>query len=110
MLIGRFQKDENGFLGSIETLTMQLNPVRFVSRNKEADFAIHGPDDMELGAAWRKVGDYGDYLSVKLDCPSLATPINATMSMRTTESGFYLLRWNRRNENGRGNGQPETGE
>jgi uncharacterized protein (DUF736 family) len=95
MVIGRFAKEENGSTGSIETLTMQLNPVRFVSRNKGADFAIHGPDDMELGAAWRKAGDYGDYLSVRLDCPSLQAPINATMAMRTTESGFYLLRWQR---------------
>lgn len=103
MIIGRFSKQEFGFSGSIETLAIQLNPVRFVSRNKGADFAIHGPDDTELGAAWRKSGDYGDYLSVRLDCPSLLAPINATMAMRTTEGGFYLLRWNRRGENGRSN-------
>jgi hypothetical protein len=57
------------------TLAIQLNPVRFVSRNKGADFAIHGPDDMELGAAWRKSGDYGDYLSVRLDCPEVESAL-----------------------------------
>jgi len=98
MIIGRFHKHENGFLGSIETLAIQLNPVRFVKRDKGANFALHGPDDGELGAAWLKSGDYGDYLSVKLDCPSLAAPINATMKMEAAQDGSYLLRWQRRRE------------
>jgi hypothetical protein len=32
MIIGRFQKQERGYSGSIETLALQLNPVRFVRR------------------------------------------------------------------------------
>jgi uncharacterized protein (DUF736 family) len=101
MNIGRFQKEENGYSGSIETLSLQLTPVRFVKRDKGADFAIHGPNDGELGAAWRKTGEYGDYLSVKLDCPTLPAPVNAIMSLKANADGFYSLRWQRR-ENGRG--------
>jgi uncharacterized protein (DUF736 family) len=48
--------------------------VRFVRLEKGADYAVHGPDDGELGAAWRKSGDYGDYLSVKLDLKASVPP------------------------------------
>jgi uncharacterized protein (DUF736 family) len=102
MIIGRFQKFENGFTGSIETLAIQLNPVRFVRRDKGADYALQGPDDGELGAAWRKAGEWGDYLSVKLDCPSLPAPISATLKLTADNDGFYRLNWQRRRaSNGR---------
>jgi uncharacterized protein (DUF736 family) len=101
MIIGKFQKYAGGFSGSIETLAFQVNPVRLVQRDKGADYAVCGPDDGELGAAWRKTGDYGDYLSVKLDCPSLAAPISAIMALKEDSEGFYRLRWNRRNGEGR---------
>ena len=80
---------------------LQVNPVRFVRREKGADYALQGPDNGELGAAWRKAGEWGDYLSVKLDCPSLAGPINATMKL-TAERTVLWLNWQRRREsNGR---------
>jgi uncharacterized protein (DUF736 family) len=98
MIIGRFQKEENGFSGSIETLAIRLNPVRLLRRNgKGADYSLQGPN-CELGAAWRKAGEWGDYLSVKLDCPSLAAPINATMKLAADTDGFYRLNWQRRRE------------
>jgi uncharacterized protein (DUF736 family) len=100
MLIGRFQKEENGFSGSIETLLVHLNPVRLMRRDKGVDFGVYGPDDTELGAAWRKSGEWGEYLSVKLDCPSLAAPINAVMALKADDHGFFLLRWQRRKERG----------
>jgi uncharacterized protein (DUF736 family) len=99
-VIGRFQQKDDGYSGAIATLAFRVNPVRFVKRTKGATFSIHGPDDCELGAAWLKAGEFGDYLSVKLDCPSLAAPVNAIMSLKATEGGSFLLRWQRR-ENGR---------
>jgi uncharacterized protein (DUF736 family) len=103
MEMGRFQKQgENLFTGSIETLGIQLNPVRLKRLDKGADYAVHGPDDGELGAAWRKSGEWGAYLSVRLDCPTLPAPIRATMKLTPTEDGWYVLRWSRRTENGRG--------
>src|SRR5437868_14028259 len=98
MNIGRFQKFDTDFTGSIETLAYSVNPVRFVKRDKGADYALQGPDDGELGAAWRKSGEYGEYLSVKLDCPSLPAPINAIMTLKASEDGSYFLRWQRRVE------------
>jgi uncharacterized protein (DUF736 family) len=100
--IGKFQKEGTAFIGSIDTLAYQLNPVRMKHRDKGADYSIYGPDDGELGAAWRRTGEYGDYLSVKLDCPSLPAPINAIMRLTPDDEGFYALRWQRRTENGRG--------
>lgn len=105
MIIGRFEKHESGFLGSLETLAIRVNPVRFIRQEKGANYSLRGPDDGELGAAWRKSGEWGDYLSVKLDCPTLLAPINATMKLSAADDGFYLLRWNRRN--GKGNSESE---
>lgn len=101
-VIGRFQKLDGGYSGAISTLAFNLNPVRFVKRDKGANFSIHGPDDAELGAAWLKDGDYGEFLSVKLDCPSLLAPVNAIMSLKASDDGSFLLRWQRRRENGPG--------
>ena len=102
MNIGRFKKHrESDLSGSIATLGIQLSPVRFVRQDKGADYTVHGPDDVELGAAWRKSGEWGAYLSVRLDCPTLPSPISATLKLTPTEDGWYVLRWNRRNENGR---------
>jgi uncharacterized protein (DUF736 family) len=106
MIIGRYEKSGDDFLGSLETLTFKLNPVRLVRLEKGADYAVHGPDDCELGAAWVKGGQFGDYLSVKLDCPSLLAPINAIMALKPSNEGFYFLRWQRRGERN-GNGREE---
>jgi uncharacterized protein (DUF736 family) len=103
MIIGRFEKhDDSTFTGLIETLGIQLNPVRLVALEKGADYAVCGPDDGELGAAFHRSGEWGAYLSVRLDCPTLPAPISATMKLTPSEDGCYFLRWTRRSENGRG--------
>ena len=106
MIIGRYEKSGDDFLGSLETLTFQVNPVRLLHQEKGADYAVHGPDDCELGAAWLKSGQFGDYLSVKLDCPSLLAPINAVMALKPNNEGVFFLRWQRRGERN-GNAQGE---
>jgi uncharacterized protein (DUF736 family) len=103
MKIGEFEKyDNDSLVGWIETLGIHKNPVRFVRLDKGADYAVCGPENAELGAAWRKSGEWGAYLSVRLDCPTLPAPISATMRMTASEDGLFQLRWNRRGENGRG--------
>ena len=100
-VIGRFQKVDGEYTGSIATLTFQVDPVRFVKRERGANFTICGPDESELGAAWLKSGEFGDFLSVKLDCPALLAPINAIMSLKASDNGSFLLRWQRRRRTGR---------
>jgi uncharacterized protein (DUF736 family) len=100
MLIGKFEKDRDGFTGSIEALGLHADPVHFVHRDKGATYVVRGPDG-EYGAAWQRSGEFGEFLTVKLDGPALPAPVNAIMSLTPTDDGVYLLRWQRRNGNGR---------
>src|SRR5689334_20615259 len=94
-IIGRFTRSDDGYIGAIETITFCME-ARIVKQTKGANFVMVGPDNCELGAAWRKTGEYGDWLSVRLDGPPLLAPINATVALKPTDDGFYLLRWQRR--------------
>ena len=99
MIIGTFTQNQNGgYAGSIDTAGLNLNGVVFEKMEKGPDFTIsatNGSQCFEVGAAWKKTGEYGDYLSVKLDSPAFVEPINATMKLEPTESGLFALRWNR---------------
>ena len=83
--IGLFTKTNDGYVGSIRTLTVNVK-TRFVpNENRENDNAplyrlFAGK--AELGAAWpaRSKGDDGrDYLSVKLDDPIFQEPVYAAL-------------------------------
>ncbi len=99
MIIGTFTKNEHdGFSGQITTAGLHLTGVVFEAMEKGADFALSaetGSTAFEVGAAWKKTGDYGPYLSVKLDSPVFAEPINATLKLEPNDAGQYALRWNR---------------
>jgi uncharacterized protein (DUF736 family) len=72
MIIGRFEKFGNNFSGLTDSPDLQINPVRLVRQEKESspNYVLYGPDDGELGAAWVKAGQFGDFLSIKIDgCP-----------------------------------------
>ena len=98
MKIGEFTQVDQDLVGDVETLGIRIKGVTFQRQDKGANYSVHGPDGIgELGGAWVKSGDFGDYLSVRLDCPTLAAgPINATMKLTPTEDGRYFLRWQRR--------------
>lgn len=95
--IGAFAKFEDGSIrGDIETLTLNIRAARFRPAEKDSD---KGPDyrvfvgQIEFGAAWKKVSrDNRDYLSVKLDDPSFAAPIYA--SLVDADEGYSLI-WSR---------------
>jgi uncharacterized protein (DUF736 family) len=97
MIIGKFERHENGLSGRIRTLTMELDAL-FLKRDKGADYVVRA-GDFDIGAAWRKSGEWGDYLSVKLDAPELPGPINCTIKLQPVD-GFYLLSWQRPRRNG----------
>ena len=94
--IGTFTKDDAGnFTGTITTLTLKaktiIRPV-----DKESDKA---PDyrlavgTVECGAGWKKTSrENRDYLSAKLDDPSFAAPIYA--SLVDADDGYVLI-WSR---------------
>ncbi len=96
--IGMFQKTPEGsFHGAIRTLALSLKAVDI--RPIEAS-GEHSPSHRvyagatELGAAWPLVrAEKPDGLSVRLDDPSFAAPINALL---VEAGGGHELRWSRR--------------
>lgn len=98
--IGSFTKSDNGFTGSVRTLTVNAK-ARFVAETKEKDTA---PDfriiagTAEIGAAWKKTARESgrEYISVKLDDPSFAAPIYASL-VEAEDDNTYNLIWSRRN-------------
>jgi uncharacterized protein (DUF736 family) len=102
MIIGTFtQNQDGGFFGEIDTAGLHLRAVVFEAMEKGADYALSAEIEgkcFEIGAAWKKSGEYGEYLSVMIDSPALPTRINATFSLKASNSGTYALRWERRKE------------
>lgn len=95
--IGTFARDDNGtFYGTIRTIALNLEAVIRPSEKeseKAPDYRVFaGP--IEFGAAWKKVSrESREYLSVKVDDPSFAAPIYA--SLIDMENGEHRLIWSR---------------
>ena len=97
-IIGAFTRQEDGsYSGTIQTLTFSIRahfdpiPKR---GDKSPDFRINS-GLIELGAAWKRPGDDGNaYLSVRLDDPSFAAPINCRLTKSGIEHGYSLI-WER---------------
>lgn len=93
--IGTFTASDNGYVGSIKTLTLNIK-ARFAPSEKDNDKA---PDyrifagTTEFGAAWKKTARESDreYLSVKLDDPSFPAPIYASLVKVEGDEGFTLI-------------------
>ena len=99
--IGTFKKDGENYTGSIETLTLRAK-LTFEPTLKKSDNApdfrvFNHTDDYtsEIGAAWKKTSREGaQYLSVRLDDPSFAVPINCRLIKTGSELGHSLI-WER---------------
>jgi len=101
-IIGNFKATQNGYAGTLQTLTLgtdvEFQPVERKSSEKAPDFRIFvKKSGYEIGAAWettsRETGAH--YLSVKLDDPSFAAPIQCRLVKTGAELGHSLL-WDRR--------------
>jgi len=94
--IGTFTKTSDGYTGVIHTLTLNLKAVQFRPTDKTDG---QGPDfrvtagAAELGVAWKRTArNEREYVSVKLDDPSLPRAISA--SLFDGEDGYDLV-WSR---------------
>jgi uncharacterized protein (DUF736 family) len=104
MMIGKFTANGDGYKGSINALGVSLAAVTFspmpVRQGHGPDFVVIGAisgAEFEIGAAWKKTSKAGKaYLSVKLDGPTLAAPINCALTSQL--DGSFALVWNRRDE------------
>ena len=95
--IGTFTKNGDGYNGTIQTLSFNVK-VKIVAVPKDGDSA---PDyrvtagAMEIGAGWkRQTASNKTYISVKLDDPTFAAPVNARLV--DADNGTALLYWSRR--------------
>ncbi|TWB30489.1 DUF736 domain-containing protein [Nitrospirillum bahiense] len=102
--IGTFTKDENGnYTGSVRTLTVnakaRITAEADKAKDSAPDFRVYA-GSAEIGAAWKKTAqDTGrPYLSLKLDDPSFAQPIYASLVEMDDGKGYSLI-WSRRNGN-----------
>jgi uncharacterized protein (DUF736 family) len=99
MDIGTFRAVDEGYVGHIVTLSFGRMPVVILpSGNKEFSFEVLflNADDrttIKFGSASRRAGTEGSYLKVTIDCPALAAPIQATMSLKPSREGVYTLTW-----------------
>lgn len=97
--IGTFTPARDGFLqGTIRTLTLdtpaQLEPIHSEAEGAPAYRVYAG--EIELGAAWAKVGRESGraYHQVRLDDPSFPAPIFANL-IADPETGIHSLIWSR---------------
>lgn len=96
--IGIFTRDESGiFSGSIRTLTLNVKAtIRPVDRDngKAPDLRVFA-GAVEIGAGWTKAArETGtEYLSLKLDDPSLPSPIYAQLVQG--DGAEWKLIWSR---------------
>ncbi|WP_234729995.1 DUF736 domain-containing protein [Acidocella facilis] len=102
--IGSFKKSGNEFKGEIVTLSVQAKGVRIAPEtNRNSDKApTHRVyiGSAEVGAGWEKQSEAGrDYISIALDDPSFAAPIQASLFSNEEGDGFTLV-WSRRRKSG----------
>lgn len=108
MIIGTFIKTEAGHIeGDIRTFNLHskltLIAIENPGQNGPHYRVTFNGSGAEAGAAWEKTSNDGNaYLSLKLDGPTLDTPIYAAL---TKSDGGYLLNWSRPRPNAEPNGQ-----
>jgi uncharacterized protein (DUF736 family) len=95
--IGTFAKSKDGYTGLITTasfnMQVKLVPVQRESE-KSPDFRVL-TSTFEFGAAWKKTSQNGrEYLSVRLDDPSFASPIFANL-VEGDNADDHILIWSR---------------
>ena len=102
--IGTFTKSGDSFNGEIVSIGFQAKNVRILPENPSTN--DNAPShkvfvgSIELGAGWSKVSREGrKYLSLKLDAPSFAAPIYASL-FDDDDGKTYNLIWTRNNTNG----------
>ena len=97
--IGTFTKQEDGFNGTLRTLSLNVK-CKIVAipnpGNKAPDYRVLA-GATEIGAAWKRQSKANrDYLSVRIDDPTFPAPVNARLI--NGEDGEASLYWTRRGD------------
>jgi len=98
-IIGNFKKTDDGYAGTIRTMTINVKAAFVVNdkngNDKAPDFKIVS-GARELGAAWKaktKGEEPQEFLRVELDDPSFAAPLRAALFANGVDSN--VLVWSR---------------
>jgi uncharacterized protein (DUF736 family) len=100
-IIGTFKTANNGYEGTIETLTLKasitIEPASKKNDN-QPDFRVFQITDhfkSDIGAAWKKTSREGaEYLSLGIDDPSFTAKIYCRLVKTGVEKG-HTLYWER---------------
>lgn len=93
--IGNFIATENGYEGTIETLTIKTQVTlekRQKTKDKQPDYDVFA-QGREIGAAWERMG----FLSVNIDDPSFAAG-NCTLKKSGADNRYTLTFRHRRDK------------
>lgn len=102
MIIGKFATvEDGGYVGLILAPGGVINPVRIMPvEGKGVDYVltVDGNHGFDLGVAWNRHSSKTGkaYLSVKLDTPFLAAPINCALIGIDDDNDELPLVWSRR--------------
>lgn len=99
-IIGAFERSEEGYVGEIQTMTINTE-AKFIVNNKNGnerapDFKVV-VENLEIGAAWKatsKGDEERDFLRVELVDPSFAQPIRAALFFND-KGACASLKWHR---------------
>ncbi len=95
--IGTFTKTADGYTGAVKTLTLNVKTtIRPVATDNEKapDLRFYA-GRVEFGAGWTKTSrEDREYVSCKLDDPSLPAPIYASLVAAEDGESFSLI-WSR---------------
>ena len=102
-LIGTFTSTSDGFTGSIKTLLLDaeltISPLTRPISSNPPDFIItlgKSGDGPLVGSARKKKTERGnDFLSIRIDDPSLSNPICGGLFLAEESASHYHLYWSR---------------
>lgn len=99
--IGIFTQTQTGFSGEITTLTIQAKKVAIVAETERGGETAPTHriylGKAEIGARWAKRSSEGrDYVSLKIDDPSLPAPLYARL-FAEEDGKTHSLIWSRSN-------------
>jgi uncharacterized protein (DUF736 family) len=109
--IGQFTRDDNGFIGHLQTLLLIQDiiivPTEPSDTENAPNFRVHVFDGMsneataEIGAGWKLTGDRaGEYVALLIDDPTFPQPIRANLFRDDDAGNAWSLHWSRPRDRG----------
>ena len=102
MIIGSFQSRDDGYVGRVDTLSLdvELSIVRAEPSETEGApdwrvFLGNVRDGVEIGVGRTDIGSLGLAIAIEIDDPALGVPLRANLVCDTFRKGPLRLRWSR---------------